>query len=83
MTKTLKETAEQNPLEEDSLQVFGLDRGGVDVALQKFPEVLQILVSHRHLPLNQQDVLVGMRQVISPQHQHTLYIRAIGRELGT
>lgn len=44
-----------------SLQVFGLGRGGIDVALQKFPKILQILVSHGHLPLNQQDVLVGMR----------------------
>lgn len=50
-----------------SLQVFGLGRGGIDVAFQKFPEIIQILVGHRHLPLNQQDVLVGKRQKVHKQ----------------
>lgn len=40
-----------------SLQVVRVGWGGVDVALQNFPEVVQISIGHRHLPLNQQDVL--------------------------
>lgn len=36
--------------------------GGVDVALQNFAEVVQIFISHWHLPLNQQDVLLATMQ---------------------
>lgn len=45
-----------------SLEVFRVGWGGINVDLQNFLEVLLIFIHHSHLPLNQQDVLLTVRQ---------------------
>ena len=47
-----------------------MGRGGVGVALQDLLEVLQILLSHRHLPLDQQEVLPAEEHTHTHTHKH-------------